>query len=98
MAVCKNDIDDQNDFSNIETQSQIHNDDSSSCGTDSLSGDVTMTPVEEFFQEDGVCSIHDEDVPRIGNVSINSGEEFLLVNADRHQHDNDDMLAIKTNS
>ena len=94
-AVCKNDIDDQNDFSDIETQSQIDNDDSSSCETDSLSGDVTRTPVEEFLQEDGVCPRHDEDVPRIGNVGINSGEEFLMVNADRHQHDNDDNITVK---
>ena len=78
-----------------ETQSQTDTDDTSSCETDSLSGDVTMIPVEEFFQEDGARPGHDEDVPRVGNVGINSGEEFLLVNADRHQHDNDDNITVK---
>ena len=30
-----------------------------------------------------------------GNVSINSGEEFLLVNTDRHQYDYDNIITVK---
>ena len=54
-----------------------------------------MTPVEEFLQEDGVCPRHGADVPTSGNVSINPGEEFLLVNVDRHQHDIDHNITVK---
>ena len=94
-AVCKNNIDNQLDFSDFEAQSQNDNDDSSSGETDSLSGDITMTPVKEFLQDDGVCPRHGADVATSGNVSINPGEEFLLVNVDRPQHDIDHNITVK---
>ena len=85
----------QLNFSDFETQSQNDNDDSSSGETDSLSGDIIMTPVEEFLQDDGVCPRHGVDVPISGHVRINPGKEFLLVNVDRHQHDIDNNTTVK---
>ena len=54
MAVGKDDIDDKLDFDD--------KDDTSFCETDSQSGDITLTPVEEFLQVIGDRPRHDEDV------------------------------------
>ena len=72
MAVGKDDIDDKLDFDD--------NDDTSYGETDSQSGDITLTPVEELLQVVGDRPRHDEDVASPGNVNINSVEDFLQVN------------------
>ena len=53
MAVGKDDIDDQFDFDNKKTLSQTDNNDNSFGKSDSHTGDVTMTPVEDFLQVNG---------------------------------------------
>ena len=88
-AVGKNYIDDQLDFNDFETLSQNFNDDSSSGETDSHSGDVTMTPVEEFLQVDGDRPRHDKDVATPGTWHLTP------VNGDRPQHDTDHNITVK---
>ena len=95
MAVGKDDIDDQFDFDDNETLSQTDNDDNSFGEAYSHTGDVTMTPVEDFLQVNGDSPRHDEaDVPT-DNVTITPAEEFLKVNGDRLQHDTDDEVTMK---
>ena len=58
-------------------------------------GDVTMTPVEDFLQVNGDSPRHDEADAPTGNVTITPAEEFLQVNGDRLQHDTDDDVTMK---
>ena len=94
-AVGKDDIDDQFDFDDNETLSQTDNDDNSFVKADSHTGDVTMTPVEDFLQVNGDSPRHDEADAPTGNVTITPAEEFLQVNSDRLQHDTDDDVTMK---
>ena len=59
-AVGKDDINDQFDFDDNKTLSQTDNDDNSFGEADSHTGDVTVTPVEDFLQVNGDSPRHDE--------------------------------------
>ena len=62
---------------------------------DSHTGDVTMTPVEDFLQVNGDSPRNDEADTPTGNVIITHAKEFLQVNGDRLQHDTDDDITMK---